>query len=209
MARKTSKTAQDSLKEYSSVNQNPEQPFPELIKRSGVRHAISHALVKNRFKRLGPLTIFIGIGWIVLILALINKGFLFLSGTSILSDFFGFIFDSTLLRLVFFAFSGWAIFDLARAIGQATILQPFGRFTKHLQNVNSSGGEKFVLRGKDIHFIPLAMAFNQLINRLRHADEKNKANYKKLIQLIESQHRQLPEEERNWLQKLKADLRIH
>ncbi|XMO22877.1 hypothetical protein ACKZJ7_00385 (plasmid) [Leptospira sp. 'Mane'] len=109
-------------------------------------------------------------------------------------------------RLLFFTFSIWAIIDLAKALGQSSVVQPFERFTKHLQSVNASGGDKFVLRGKDILFVPIVVAFNQMINRLRHEDEKRKNAYRQFLHIIESKSNSLTKEETQWLQQIKRDL---
>lgn len=187
--------------------QSEQKIYPKGNKKRNIgRHVINHALAKNRYKRLGLVTVFLTLAWVFLLLAIINKGFIYISGNSILSDLFTFIFESVIFRIFFFASSIWIFIDLSRTLGQASVTQPFGRFVKHLNTVHSSGGEKFILRGKDIFFVQIAIAFNQMINRLKHENEKRKERCLDLVFILESRSNILTKEEKKILERFKVDL---
>lgn len=77
--------------------------------------------------------------------------------------------------MLFVGLAAYVFFQVAVAIGEARVSAPFHRFVKHLQSVHRDGGDKFVLRRGDVHFVPVAVAFNQMINRIKKQSTKDES----------------------------------
>lgn len=160
------------------------------------RHSITKSIFKNRLKKSFWLILTTILGWCILLIILMNKIFMSMNGVSILNKYIDLILDNFIFRIVLLVLLFFIFYDLALAIGKAKVMQPWGRFIKHLNLVDSKKGEKFILRKGDVEFIPIVLAFNQMINRITHQNKKTKSTVNKLIQIIESNKINLTEEEK-------------
>ncbi len=177
----------------------------EFIKRRS-RHAITHSVVAERYKKFQVSTIILFLSWILFILAILNSAFLFVYKESVFGSFFEYVFKNIWLRVLFFGLFIYVALDFARSIGISSIVQPFQRFIRHMGTVTISGGEKFIIRKKDEYFLPVAVAFNQMINRLKNSYLKEIEDTRFLLQLIEKEKISLTPEDKMRMDKIKEKI---
>ncbi|MCB1179944.1 MAG: hypothetical protein KDK36_20370 [Leptospiraceae bacterium] len=158
------------------------------------RHAITHSVVTNRYKKFKISTILLFSSWILFFLAILNSAFIFIFKESVFSGFFELIMGNIWLRLLLIGLFIFMGLDFARALGKSNIIQPFNRFIRHLSSVTVRGGDKFAIREKDEYFLPVAIAFNQMINRIKNTHEKEIKDTKFLIEVIEKNKMKMDKE---------------